>query len=358
VIKIYSNSNQVGAYYVKQGVDGPGFESNVLNLQVNEISPVFKEGNSFYIVKVLEKQERREKTFGEAFNEVKKEVLKEKEEKQYELKKNEALFSIHGKRFTLGEFKEEFKELSPQTQAKFAGFEAKKSLIDQLIAKELLLEESGDDSVDRESTEVEELKSLYLSQILHKEEIDEKMGEITDEEAKKFYEQKKEYFVDPPKAQISLIRVEQGASDAEKTRARQRIDEVLQKLKGGADFAALAKEYSNDPTAPLGGELNEWLYDDAHLDPLLTKNIFKLQPDEVSNVFEYKGGYYVVKLRQKEDKRQSTFDEVKEQIKEALLDEKHYKKEAELEDELLKKSQLVIYDSSLRKMLEEQTKAK
>jgi len=359
VAKRYSSSKQVDAYYVKQGEKGLVFEDKVFNLQVNEISPVFKDGNSFNIVKIVEKREKREKTFSAALNEIRAEVLKEKEQKQYELKKNEALFSIHGKRFTLGEFNEEFKELSPETQTIFAGFEAKRSLIDQLIAKELLLEESGDDSADKESSEViEELKGQYISQILHKEEVDEKMGEITDEEASKFYEQKKEYFIDPPKAQISLIRVEQGASDAEKTRARQKIDEVLQKLKGGADFAALAKEFSNDPTAPLGGELNEWLYDDSRLDPLLAKSIFKLQPDEVSSLFEYEGGYYVVKLRQKEDKRQRTFEEVKEQIKESLLDEKHHKKEAELEDELLKKSQLVIYDSSLRKMLKEQTKTK
>jgi len=358
VAKRYSSNNQFDAYYIKQGEKGTDFEDKVFDLQVDEVSSVFKDGSSFYIVKVSEKQERRQKAFSEVLNEIKTEVVKEKEDKQYELKKNEALFSIHGKRFTLGEFKQEFRELSPETQAEFAGFEAKKSLIDQLIAKELLLEESGDDSADKEGNEeVEELKNQYIQQILHKEEIDEKIGEITDEEAKKFYEEKKNYLVDPPKAKISLIRVEQGGSDAEKTRARQRIDEALEKLTGGADFATVAKEYSNDPTASAGGELNEWLYD-KNLDPVLKENIFKLQPNEISDVFEYEGGYYVVKLRQKEAQKQMSFEEVKEQLKETLLDEKHHEKEAGLEDELLKKSQLVIYDSSLRKMLKEQTKTK
>ena len=359
VTKRYSNGKQFNAYYVKQGEKRTNFEDKVFNLQVNEISSAFKDGNSFYVVKVIEKQERRQKTFGEVLDAVKAEVLKEKEDKQYELKKNEALFSVHGKRFTLGEFKEEFKELSTETQAKFAGFEAKKSLIDQLIAKELLLEESGDDSADKEgSREIEDLKSQYISQILHKEEIDEKIGQISNDEAKKFYEEKKSLLVEPPKVKISLIRVEQGASDAEKTRARQRIDEALQKLKSGADFAAVAKEYSNDPTATTGGEINQWLYDDAYFDPVLKKNIFKLKADEISEVFAYEGGYYVIKLRQKEDKKQKTFEEVKEQLKEALLDEKHHQKEAGLEEELLKKSQLVIYDSSLKKLLKEQTKTK
>lgn len=359
VAKRYSTGKQFDAYYVKQGEKGTNFEDKVFNLQINELSSAFKDGNSFYIVKVVEKQERRQKTFGEVLNEVRAEVMKEKEDKQYELKKNEALFSIHGKRFTLGEFKEEFKELSPETQAKFAGVEAKKSLIDQLIAKELLLEESGDDVADKENNkEIEELKSQYLQQILHKEEIDEKLGEITDEEAQKFYEEKKDSLVEPPKAKIRLIRVDQGTSDAEKKRARQRIDEALQKLQTGIEFSTVAQEYSDDPTASAGGEVKQWIYDDDHLDPVFKKNIFKLQINGTSSVFEYEGGYYIVKLEQKEDKKQKTYDEVKEQIKQALQDEKHHKKEAALEDELLKKSQLVIYNSTLKQMLKEETETK
>ena len=273
---------------------------------------------------------------------------------EIDLKKNEALFTIHGKPFTLGTFQEEFKELSPETQAKFAGFDAKKSLIDQLITKELLLEELGDEPAEKEnSKEIATMKNQYLSQILHKEEIDEKIGQITDEEALKFFEDKKSLFVEPAKAQISLIQVDQGPTEADKTRARQKIDEALQKLTGGADFAAIAKEYSSDPKAAALGEGKNWLYDNEHVDPVLKKNIFILQPEEVSGVFEYKGGYYIVKLWQKEEKRQQSFEEVKEKLKKALLDEKHRSREADLEAELLTKAQLVIYDSSLKSLLKE-----
>lgn len=273
---------------------------------------------------------------------------------EIDLRKNEALFTIHGKPFTFGAFQDEFKELSPETQAKFASFDAKKKLIDQLITKELLLEESGDEPAEKEnSEEIATMKSQYLSQILHKEEIDEKIGQITDEEALKFFEEKKSFFVEPAKAQISLIQVEQGPSEAEKTRARQKIDEALQRLTSGADFAAIAKEYSSDSKAASMGELKSWIYDNEHFDPSLKKNIFTLQPDEVSGVFEYKGGYYIVKLWQKEEKRQRSFEEVKDQLKKALLDEKHRSRESGLEAELLTKAQLVIYDSSLKTLLKE-----
>ncbi|MFT9496693.1 peptidylprolyl isomerase, partial [Anaerosolibacter sp.] len=359
VAKRYSNGNSSDAYFIKRGEKGPGFEDKVFNLQTNEVSSIFKDGNSFYIIKVVEKQDRRQRPFSEVIDEIKAEAIKEKMNEQYELRKSEALFSIHGKTFTLGEFIAEFNELSPETQSKFKSIEAKKDLIEQVIAKQLLLEEAGDDSGDSVSDEeIEELKSQYISQILHKEEIDEKMSKITNEEAKKFYEENKKQFIDPLKAEISLIRVELGKSDAENTRARQKIDEALQKIKAGADFATIAKEYSEDFTASVGGEINEWIYDDDYLDPLLKKKIFSLQTGQVSNVFEYEGGYYIFKLRKKEEERQRNFDEVEEQIKEGLLDEKHHIREAELEDELLAKSQLLIYNSSLRKMLKEQSNNK
>lgn len=359
VAKMYSPQYVNESYYVRQGEKSSAFEDKIFNLQLNEISPVFKDGNSFYITKVIEKQDKRQKLYGEVLNEVKPIVTQEKEVKQYELKKTEILYSIHGKRYTLFEFLEEFKELSPEIRSKFTGFETKKGLIDELIAKQLLLEEVGDDVSDKESQEnIEGMKNRYIRQMLHKEEVDEKIAEITDDEAKKLYDEKKEKLVEAPKAKIRLIRIEQGASDTENSRARQRIDEALGKLKSGADFAAIAKEYSDDYTASAGGELKDWVYDDEHLDPVLQNVIFKLQPNQTSEVFEYQNGYYVVRLEQRADKRQQTFEELKEQIKELLMEEKHNEKSAALEKELLKKSNLVIYKSTLKQLLKEQQASK
>lgn len=358
VAKRYSNGTKFEGYYINKGGKRFSFEDELFKLQVNDVSSILKDSDSYYIIKVVEKQSERMKTFGEALSEVKTAVAKENEDRQYELRKNEALFSIHGKTFTLGEFKEEFKELSPETQAQFASFEAKKSLIEEFIAKELLLEEVGDDTSGLEKNqEIEELKNQYITQILHKAEIDEKIKEVTDEEAMRFYAENKEAFIDPPKALISIIRVEAGTTDAAKSSAKQSIEAALKKLKDGADFSTIAKEYSSDATAARGGEYDEWIYDDSYLDPILQENIFNLQENEISDVFEYEEGYYIIQVRQKQEKEQRPFEEVKEEIKEALLDEKHHAREAELEEELFKQSQLVIYDSSLKKLIKEQTKA-
>jgi peptidyl-prolyl cis-trans isomerase D len=53
-----------------------------------------------------------------------------------------------------------------------------------------------------------------------------------------------------------LIQVPQGADAAAKQQAKAKADAILKDLKGGKDFAAAAKENSQDPgSAPNGGDL-------------------------------------------------------------------------------------------------------
>lgn len=356
---IYAESGGRVAGYVKKGERNRVFEDNVFNLGINGISNIFKDGNSFYIVKVIEKQSKRQKQMAEVMGEVRAKVIQQKEDDKYELNKFEALFSMHGKRFTLGEFKEEFSELSPQQRRQFASFQAKKNLVDQLIIKELLLEDVGDRMLDRENKEeVEDLKAQIIRQILHREEVDEKI-EISDEEAKEVYDQKKGLFVEPAKAKISYIRVGQGISDDEERRARQKIEEAYEKIKGGADFASVAKEYSEDWTASMGGRLSRWIYEGgSHLGEMIEHGfhrvIFKLEPGEASKVFEFGAGFFIVQMRQKEERRRQAFEEAKPAIKELLSAHKHQERTLELQDELLEKSKLIIYDYALRQMLREE----
>jgi parvulin-like peptidyl-prolyl isomerase len=82
--------------------------------------------------------------------------------------------------------------------------------------------------------------------------------------------------------------------------------------------------------------------------------IFKLKPDETSDIFEFADSFLIVKMRQKEDRKQMAFEEAKSQIKELLRMKKHHERTLSLQDELLKKSKLVIYGSSLKEMLKEE----
>jgi len=83
--------------------------------------------------------------------------------------------------------------------------------------------------------------------------------EVTEERITEHYETNLETRYTQPhevRARHILVRVPRDADDATKAKARARIDEVKGKIDAGGDFAALAKEYSDDPgSKEKGGDL-------------------------------------------------------------------------------------------------------
>ena len=80
---------------------------------------------------------------------------------------------------------------------------------------------------------------------------------VTSEQAKKFYDENPDRFKQPEQVRAShiLIGVQQGADAAAKDAAR-KAEGLLKQVKAGKDFAALAKEHSQDPgSAVQGGDL-------------------------------------------------------------------------------------------------------
>ena len=92
-----------------------------------------------------------------------------------------------------------------------------------------------------------------------------------------------------------FLRVQQSASVEEQNKAKERIDSAYNALKGGADFAALAKEISQDPQSAVRGGTLPWL------GPNQTVKEFEdvaygLQKGEMSEPFLSPVGYHIVKM--------------------------------------------------------------
>ncbi|MFQ5953240.1 MAG: peptidyl-prolyl cis-trans isomerase [Candidatus Omnitrophota bacterium] len=344
--------------YIAKGSLGKEFDEKVFSLQKGRTSDVFKASDSYYIVKLLDKKDEEQQPFYEVREQVKEAVNKEKLKSQLEINKNEALFTIHGKRYTVGDFQREFAELSKAQQQRYASFEAKKELIEQMIVRELLLEESHDEMLDVENKEqIEALKEHILQHVLHREEVDEKV-EVTDDEAKEYHSENKKRYALPERAKISYIRVGIRTGGEEEKRASAKAAEAYSKISSGEPFASVASEYSEDWTAKSGGEVDEWVYQrqdffHAAAGCAFHENVFRLKEGEVSKPFEYQHSLYIVKVREREEKRQQSFEEVKEHVKEELAAEKHQKRVAELEEELYNRSKLTIYDDALADLVKE-----
>jgi peptidyl-prolyl cis-trans isomerase D len=89
----------------------------------------------------------------------------------------------------------------------------------------------------------------------------------------------------------------------------------VKQIKGGADFAELAKNNSEDPTsAANGGAMPDWLTHGQFASPDFDKVAFSLKPGQTSDPIKVDYGYHIVQVLQKEDGRMKPFEEVKGDI--------------------------------------------
>ena len=82
---------------------------------------------------------------------------------------------------------------------------------------------------------------------------------------------------------------------------------LLEELRGGANFAALAQQASEDvSTAANGGDLGWFPRDVPLMPPVVAEMAFSLQPGEISNVIESDQGYHIIKVEAREENRPLT----------------------------------------------------
>ncbi len=152
--------------------------------------------------------------------------------------------------------------------------------------------------------------------------LETKVGsEVKVEEAEvgAFYQQNLQQFAQGESVHAShiLISTPRDAQPAQKTAAKAKADELLKQVKSGSDFAALAKEQSQDPgSAPGGGDLG--FFPKGQTDPAFESAAFALKPGAVSDVVETQFGFHVIKLHEHRAARTAPLEEVSAQIRQFL----------------------------------------
>jgi peptidyl-prolyl cis-trans isomerase D len=140
--------------------------------------------------------------------------------------------------------------------------------------------------------------------------------QLTDADLREYYDKHKDRYVEPERRQARhiLIAVNSGRNDAA---ALKRAQEVLAKAKAGADFASLAKQYSDDPgSASQGGDLG-WSDRSSFVGPFADA-VFATKPNDIAGPVKTQFGYHVIQLEGIRPGKTKTFDQARPEIEAQL----------------------------------------
>ena len=148
---------------------------------------------------------------------------------------------------------------------------------------------------------------------------------VSEEEIKKYYDDNDEtQFKVPEQIKVSHILIKfnvpegQQLNDNIKNEAKAKISDIEQHLNEGADFAELAKKYSEDiASAPKGGDIG--YISKGQTVAEFENAAFALKVGEVSPIVETTYGFHLLKVTDKKDSYIKSFDEVEDTIKSYLV---------------------------------------
>ncbi len=249
--------------------------------------------------------------------------------------------------------------------------ELKKSVLDKMIDAELLYQQSKKEKISIDDAKVDkelqnfkdkvnnpeeykkfletlkmtenDLKSdfrrnLAIQQLIDKEVVNK--VSVSDEDAKKFYDENPDNFKQPElvKASHILVSVAPDADQAAKDEARKKIESIEKELKGGADFAELAKKNSQCPSSKQGGDLG--YFQRGQMVKPFEDAAFALKPGEVSGIVETRFGYHLIKVVDHKDASTIDFATVKDRIIQFLKQQKIQEKVEDYVEKLRAKADI------------------
>ncbi len=166
---------------------------------------------------------------------------------------------------------------------------------------------------------------------------------VDERQLDEFYKKNPERFQQPEAVRAShiLIRVPEKADAAARRAARAEADRVRAAAFKGQDFAALAKQHSQDQgSAVSGGDLGFIVR--GQTVPAFEEAAFSLKPGQVSEVVETTFGYHVIKVGEHRPARTVPLDEVKGELSEFLRQQQLQEKTAAFVEQLKAKGKVEI----------------
>jgi parvulin-like peptidyl-prolyl isomerase len=178
---------------------------------------------------------------------------------------------------------------------------------------------------------------------------------VTDAEATNFYTDHPAEFEQPEMVDVRYLilltidPVTRAPLAAEQQQAkRKQIDDLLKRIRDGADFAALAKQYSEDPNSKESNNEMTFVRGNPGIPPEVEASAFSLTNNQVSDVITTTVGYGLVKLLGKTPAKKVEYSIAADKIKDYLIQQKTGQLAPPYLDKMQKDGDVQILDADLK----------
>ncbi len=179
-------------------------------------------------------------------------------------------------------------------------------------------------ALESEGLSVEQFESELLIQLrvnkLVTREVLAKV-QVTPEMARDYYDANPQEFRQGERvaARHIIISTQDLETEAELTDARERAEAARSRVEAGEDFAAVAVEVSEGPSAPNGGDLG--IFGRGQMVPAFEEVAFALDTGEISGIVETQFGYHVLQVTERFPAESVSFEEIGPQIQAYLTEQ-------------------------------------
>ncbi|UCF43282.1 MAG: peptidyl-prolyl cis-trans isomerase [Planctomycetota bacterium] len=241
---------------------------------------------------------------------------------------------------------EQLNEQKKEMLKRYRDPEVRGQFLQGWLAQEILYRQALEEGLGEEAEVKKLLGDLargVLSQRVMNRQLVAKIN-ITETDVQTYYEANRDKYVEPAKARISHILVDDEA----------RANELMGRIKDGEDFNELAKEFSMDEsTRENGGKIDAEVSKGPYVPTIgeskeINEKIFSADaPSVLDEAVETEKGWEIVKVDEVTAERQKSFDEVRQQVMTTLVSRKRQDVQREYIEQMMDKYNVIVHTSVL-----------
>jgi len=254
---------------------------------------------------------------------------------------SEALAKVGDRHVRVADYEKHLVRLSPKLAESEHG---RKYVVNQYVENILIEKEAEARGLTKDpaiAAKIEDYtRSLYRNSLLQA--LREGQKPVTDEEAKKYFQDHEEEFIQPDRVRLSLIEV-----DLDKGKE---INAIQKDLKAGKDFAQVAIANSKHVSGKRGGDIG---FVTQKQYKALTDVAFTMKPGEISKPFKTPTGWTIIKVTEFQKKQDLPVEEGIKRARARLEATETSRSFDTLMKSLREKNQVVVYEDKIKQLQKE-----